>query len=363
MAFRRFAAAALVAVAVGACGGSKGPSGSASGPPTTDVVDQSPSAAAGDRAVEFPGAGKVQIDGTLSIPAAATKSGTATVPAVLFVPDLGAGDRNGPISLTNVPDPLAQDLGTAFTKAGLATLRYDRRGTGESKLDPGTALSFDDTVADAKAGLDLLAQRKETAGQKLTVVGYGEGALTAIRLAATDNRVSKLVLVSPPGRPLVEVHAAQLAAIYGPDSGDALRTTVASMLATGALPPLESLRSELRPLLPAAEIAYLTSQYTFDPVAELAKVTVPVLVATGSKATAPGPADAAALAAANPKVQSVVADGADGALDAVLPPPAIDPSDPNSPYHEHGAAAPSTTGPRDAATIGLITTFVQSPST
>ena len=364
MQLRRLAAAALVAVAVGACGGSKGSgSGGAAGPATTDVIDQ-PGTAAGDRPVEFAGANKAQIVGTLSIPPAAVQSAKATVPGVLFVPDLGPGDRNGPISATNVPDPLAQDLSTAFTSAGMATLRYDRRGTGQSKLDPGTALAFDDTLADAKAGLDLLAQRKETAGQKLSVVGYGQGAMTAIRLAATDSRVSKLVLVSPPGRPLVDLQASQLTAAYGAPSGDALRATVAQMLATGSLPPLESMRSELRPLLPASEIPYLASQYSFDPAAEVAKVKVPILVATGSKSTGSGPADAAALAAAGPagKVQAVVAEGADQALNAVLPPPLFDPSDPNSPNHEHGGAAPNTTGARDAATVGKITTFLVTPA-
>ncbi|MDQ4096438.1 MAG: alpha/beta hydrolase, partial [Actinomycetota bacterium] len=136
---------------------------------------------------------------------------------------------------------LAQDLAQGFGGAGIASYRYDRRGTGESKLDPDTRLTFDDMVADARAGLDLLAQRKETSGRDLTVVGYDLGGLVALRLAATDDRVKRVVLISSPGRTAADVQAAHLAALYGPESADALRATVANLLATRTLPPIDEL--------------------------------------------------------------------------------------------------------------------------
>lgn len=345
---------ALVLVATACAGGGGHQS---SGPTTTDIIDQA--TPGGERPVQFTGAGKVSLSGTFSVPTTPGPASAASVPGVLFVPTLGSGTRDGPISVTDVPDPIAQDLAKSFTGAGMATLRYDRRGTGESKLDPGVSLSFDDMVADAKAGLDLLSQRKETSGSKLAVVGYGEGALVALRLAATDPRVNRVVLASPVGRPLVDVQASRLSAAYGPQSGDTLHATVASMLATGRLPALEDMRSEFRPLLPASEIPFLTQVYSLDPAAEAAKVQVPVLVAIGSGSTGSGPADADRLAQAlGGRAEVVVGANDDESLEQVKPPLVNDPSDPTSPNHEHGMGAPSTTGERDATLLGRMSSWL-----
>jgi dienelactone hydrolase len=342
---------ALVVLAT-ACSGGGGHA--SSGPTTSDVIDQA--GTAGDRAVEFPGAGKVHISGTLSVP---VHAGNASMPGVLFVPTLGPGTRDGPLSTTNVLDPIATDVGRAFLSAGMVTLRYDRRGTGQSKLDPGTQLSFDDMVADAKAGLDLLSQRKETSGSKLAVVAYDEGSLVALRLAATDPRVSRVVLISPPGRPEVEIQASRLNASYGAESADALRSTVATMIAGGTLPPLEDMRTELRPLLPADEIPFLTQVYDIDPVAEASRVQAPVFIAVGSQSSGSTPDDANRLQQAlGGRAQVDVGANDDESLSAVLPPPAFDPSDPSSPMHEHGAGPPSTTGNRDATVLNAMASWL-----
>jgi pimeloyl-ACP methyl ester carboxylesterase len=344
---------ALALLATGCSGGGH----SGAGPTTTDVIDQA--TPGGERPIQFTGAGKVTLSGTFAVPNASGSGPAASAPGVLFVPALGDGTRDGPISGTDVPDPIAQDLAHSFTAAGMATLRYDRRGTGESKLDPGVALSFDDMVADAKAGVDFLAQRKETSGRRLAVVGYGEGGLVALRLAATDPRVTRVVLVSSVGRPVVDVQASRLSATYGQESGDALHATVASMLATGQLPPLEQMRSEIRPLLPAAEIPFLSQVYSLDPAAEAAKVQVPVLVAIGSASNGAGPADADRLAQAlGGRAQVVVGANDDESLEQVKAPPAQDPSDPTSPNHEHGMGPASTTGDRDATLLGQMSSWL-----
>ena len=129
---------------------------------------------AGERAVQFEGAGKAKLFGTFTMPA--TQPGTA-VPAALLVPTSGAG---GLLGAAGVNDPLGKDLARTFGDAGVASYRYDQRGTGSSKLEPDVRLSFDDLVADAKAGLDLLAQRRETAVPlESAVAGAGAGAACA----------------------------------------------------------------------------------------------------------------------------------------------------------------------------------------
>jgi len=306
----------------------------------------------GERPVQVVGAGTVRLFGTLTVPPAA---GAASVPGALLVPASGRSDRNGLIGETGAPDALAKDVARHLSDAGVVTYRYDRRGTGESKLEPDVRLTFDDLVADARAGLDLLAQRKETSGRDLAVVGYDQGGLVAIRLAATDSRVKRLVLISVPGRSVLDVQAAELAAAYGPESAEALRSTVAGLVATGTLPPLDAMRTELRPLLPPTEAPFLAQLYGLDASVEAARVTVPTLIVVPRN---PDPYQPARLAAAIRGATVFTATSAGSTLQFVGPPPSEDPSDPASPVHDHGAATPLADVERDGEALAQVTGFL-----
>ncbi|HEX2046967.1 MAG TPA: alpha/beta fold hydrolase [Acidimicrobiales bacterium] len=345
---RRVAALALLAlIAVGCGGGGDATSEGATAPPEGAT-------AAGERPVQFEGAGKVKLFGTFTIPE--TRAGQS-VPGVLVLPTAGAGDRNGMRSVTGVADPLGRDLAEAFGHAGLATYRYDQRGTGESRIEPDVRLSMDDLVADARAALDLLAQRRETAGRELSVVGYDQGGLLALRLAAVDDRVKRVVLISTPGRSLTDVRAAQLSERYGPESADALRALVADLLATRALPPIDAMRSELRGMFPREEAAFLAELYGMDPAAEAAKVRVPALIVVPAD---PAPYDPQRLSAVMPGSQIVTSVGSGSTLLIAGPRPE-DRSDPQSPAHEHGMGPPVAATKRDTAALDRMAQFLTSP--
>ena len=345
---RRVAALALFALLAVACsrGGGEATSDDAIARP-----DGAP-AAAGERPVQFEGAGKVKLFGTFTMPATAAGE---NVPGVLVLPSAGAGDRNGLRGVTGVADPLGRDLAETFSDAGLATYRYDQRGTGESRIEPDVRLTMDDLVADARAALDLLAQRRETAGRDLSVVGYDQGGLVALRLAAVDDRVKRIVLISTPGRSLADLRAAQLADRYGPESADALRALVADLLATRTLPPIDAMRTELRPLFPPEEAAFLAELYGLDPAAEAAKVKAPAMIVVPADAA---PYDPQRLAAAMPGAQVVTSAG--GATLAISGQTPEDLSDPTNPRHDHGAAPPIAATKRDTGALDRITRFLTS---
>ena len=332
-------------VAVGCSGGGSSRNDDAAAPADGG------STAAGERPVQFVGAGRVRLFGTFTMPAA---KGGESVPGVLVVPTAGAGDRNGLLGQTGVSDPLGRDLAATFTDAGLATYRYDQRGTGESRIEPDVRLTLDDLVADARAALDLLAQRRETAGRDLAVVGYDQGGLVALRLAAVDDRVKRLVLVSTPGRSLADVRAAQLQARYGPESAETLRSVVAGLLATRTVPPLDTLRTELRPLFPAQEAAFLAELYGFDPAAEAAKVKVPTMIVVPADAD---PYDPQRLAGAIRGSQVVTSVGTGSTL-VVSGATPEDLSNPVSPNHEHGAGAPVAPTKRDTDALNRMSRFL-----
>jgi len=340
---RRLTAVALTALLAAACSGG--------GDSTTDDAtapargEETP---AGERPVQFEGAGKVKLFGTFAMPAAEPG---ASVPGVLVVPTSGAG---GLLGQSGAADPLGTDLAAALARSGVASYRYDQRGTGQSKIEPDVRLSLDDLVADARAGLDLLAQRRETAGRDLSVVGYDQGGLLALRLAASDSRVKRVVLISTPGRSLVDVRAAQLQNRYGPEAADALRSEVAKLIATRAVPPLDALRTELRPLLPAQEAGFLADLYGFDPAAEAAKVKAPTMIVVPAEA---GPYDPQRLATAISGAQVVNSVGSGSTL-VISGPTPEDLSDPAGANHDHGAAPPVASTKRDTESLDRVARFV-----
>jgi pimeloyl-ACP methyl ester carboxylesterase len=256
-------------------------------------------ATAVDRQADLVGAGGLRLGATLTLPAGA---GGAPVPGVLIVPGAGSLDRNSLVDPNGgVPNPLYEDVSQAVVGSGMAVLRYDRRGVGTSLLSPDDPLSFDDMVADARAGVDFLAQRREVSGAPIAVVGYDDGGWAAMRVAAEDPRVKALVLISTTGRPLADYLAADFVAtdpVRGPELAAGVRA-LAEDLKAGRVPARDSVPPELRALVPASptagSVAYYREVFSFDPVAAARGVTVPTLFLRGGRDTAIVDADVDAL--------------------------------------------------------------------
>lgn len=104
---------ALLALVAAAC--SSGDGGTADDDATAPAGGvQTP---AGERQVQFEGAGEVKLFGTFTMPA--TPAG-ASVPGVLLVPTAGAG---GLLGQSGVADPMGQDLAKTFAGTGVAAYR------------------------------------------------------------------------------------------------------------------------------------------------------------------------------------------------------------------------------------------------
>ena len=294
----------------------------------------------GERRVQFPGAGGVTIGATLAAPSSAV---AGPVPGVLVVAGFGPADREGVASSGGVADPLYRDLSQALAGAGMASLRYDKRGTGQSVLPPDQRLSFDDLVADARAGLTFLGERREVDPAALAVVGHEEGGLVAMRLAAADPRVKALVLVSTPGRPLVEVLSDDFRNTHGQAAADGFRAVVAGLLRTGTLPAPEGLPPEHRDFFPAGEVEYLKQIFSLDPSAEAAQVGVPALVVRGALAAGVSASDSDRLAQAlGPKAEVVVGPG----VGHTLAVPGSAPSAGGDTSHDHSGSGAAVGPPQ-----------------
>ncbi|MEW6153063.1 MAG: alpha/beta fold hydrolase [Actinomycetota bacterium] len=291
--------------------------------PAVEGGDHDSSAGSGgfvDRKADFPGAGGLNVGATLSVPGGL---GNGRAPAVLIIPGGGAQDRNGGIQIgTQLPDPLYADLAETFAQNGIVSLRYDRRGSPSMALPENTPLRWDDLLADAKAGLDFLSERRETEGQPITVLGYDQGGFIAMRLAATDPRVKGVVLLSTPARSFAEVVAHDFErAIADPVKAQEVaaqaRSAADELVRTGAAPDLQGLHEEIR-LIFQGSIHYLSGLFAFDPLAEASRVRAPTLLVRGGADGSILASDVEALGRALANHDTVVAPAGSNTL--ALPP-------------------------------------------
>jgi dienelactone hydrolase len=133
--------------------------------------------------------------GTLTTPV-----GTGPFPAVVLVSGSGPQDRDE----TLVGHRPFAVLADAFTRAGIAVLRYDDRGVGESRGTFFGALP-EDFASDAAAAVEFLLRREGIDSEAVGIVGHSEGGMLAPLVATQRDDVAFVVLLAGPGRPGAEV--------------------------------------------------------------------------------------------------------------------------------------------------------------
>ena len=317
-----------------------------------------------DRHTQFTGPGGQTLGGTLTLPGAGEG---LNVPAVLIVPGLGAIDRDATTAAAtpdavrdalvstvtgigvSAGDPLYRELSETLAGAGVASFRYERRGTTPSPLREGQKLTFEDEVADARAALDLLAQRAEVGTAPIAVVGHDTGAVVAMRVAADNPRVKGVVALSLPARPLVDVIADDLTRSRDAAVAAQFRAAVASLTSTGKAPPADSVPELFRPVFASGHDAYLSSIFNLDPVSEAARVGVPVLLVRGGGDRSLSPADTDRLAAALRSGSEVVVGSAEADHNLTLA----------GAGHQHSNTVSQPVSHRDAGAAAKVTDWVK----
>jgi pimeloyl-ACP methyl ester carboxylesterase len=109
------------------------------------------------------------------------------VPGALLIAGSGPTDRNGNSNLESGSINTLKTLADWFSDDGVATLRYDKLGSGKTGLGPYAA--HPDTIGisvfeqESRSALEFLAAQKDVNPNELGVFGHSEGALFALLLA------------------------------------------------------------------------------------------------------------------------------------------------------------------------------------
>ncbi len=211
------------------------------------------------------------IFGTLTMPEKGGK-----VPVVLIIAGSGPTDRDGNSHLGVHADTYRM-ISDSLRKEGIACLRYDKRGVGESKNSSQneSEMKFDDYVEDAVSLIRKL--KSDGRFSKVIVTGHSEGSLIGM-IAAGREPVAGYVSLAGAGERANKVLKAQFAQgepAMVSRAGVMLDSLVAGHTVTNTDPAFESLfRRDVQP--------YLISWFQYDPQTEIAKLKIPVSIVQGT---------------------------------------------------------------------------------
>lgn len=224
------------------------------------------------------GEGASEIVGTLALPA-------AEAPPVVLLLHGFTGSRDE-LAIPNTEDGVFSRTARLLAEAGLASLRIDFRGSGESLAEMQFAdTTFESQIADAERAVDYLQSLESVDGDDIHVIGWSQGGLVASSLAGRGAEVDSLSLWQAVGDP-----DATYSGIVGAE-------TLEKGLSLGLDEPLTV-------KLPwGAEIqlngAFFQDVVAHDPMAEIAGYAGPLFVTKGMKDTTVPPAVSDAYLAAH----------------------------------------------------------------
>ncbi len=233
-------------------------------------------------------AGGTTLAGTLVTP-----NGGDPTRAVLLLPGSGPLDRNG--NFKQMTLNVSRDLATLLTGLGWASLRYDKRGVGESEGEY-LPTGFFDERDDANAALDYLF---ETAGAKaVVVVGHSAGAVHGVELASARSDVAgviALALTTKTGAETLKWQAAEIEAHAVPGFAKTvmklLRTSVTKQQAK-AIERLKATTEDVERIQgQKINAKWMREFIDYDPHTALRSLDAPLLAITGDKDIQVDPSD------------------------------------------------------------------------
>ena len=241
-------------------------------------------------------AASAKLAGTLTLP-----PGKGPFPAVVLVAGSGPNTRDEPVFGHRPFLVLADHL----TRAGVAVLRYDKRGTGASGGDYAKATTMD-FAADAEAAATYLRGQPGIDPKRVGLIGHSEGGLIVPIVATRDPATAFIVMMAGPGVTGADILSEQ-GRLIGKTMGasdeqlaqaDQLRHQIYTMTRNDPDPAdaavkLKALAADYAKAhnLPEAAIDaqvagastdWFRFFFSYDPAPTLAKVRCPVLALNGS---------------------------------------------------------------------------------
>lgn len=125
-------------------------------------------------------------------------SAGARAPVVITISGSGPQDRDETLAVVSGFRPFRQ-IADSLGRRGIAVLRYDDRGVGQStgKFDRATSADF---ANDVRTVIAWLRARSDVDPDRIFLLGHSEGGMIAPMVAATDAKIAGIVLLAGPAQ-------------------------------------------------------------------------------------------------------------------------------------------------------------------
>ena len=221
--------------------------------------------------------------GTLALPGA-----DGPFPTVLLVAGSGQVDRDENCLHPKLRINALHDIAHHLAAHGIASLRYDKRGIGQSGGDYWST-GLHDHILDARSALEYLADQPATNPDRIFLLGHSEGALVSVALLATGAPAAGAILLAgaaQSGEAVLKWQALQVAKGITGINGwiiRALRIDVAKSQQKW----IDKIKATDRDVIRRQFVQKLSAKWLrefmdYDPAPDLARISVPILAITGS---------------------------------------------------------------------------------
>jgi pimeloyl-ACP methyl ester carboxylesterase len=240
----------------------------------------------------------IQIKGTLCIPMPEKRP----VPVVLIIAGSGPTDRNGNGPIGNLNTNAYKQLAHELAKAGIASLRYDKRGIALSQPTGRINMEtlFGEEVEDIRRWIHLI--RKDNRFSTLVLAGHSQGALMGVQAAAAADKFISLNGLGVNASQLLRDQLASQPPLMKEKAYLILDSLEKGLTARDVPPYLQALFN------PGLQL-YWMDMFRVDPPLLLSGLRIPVLVIQGDNDIQVKLSDAQAFVKMAPKAKLLILPG------------------------------------------------------
>jgi pimeloyl-ACP methyl ester carboxylesterase len=225
-------------------------------------------------------------------------------PIVLIIAGSGPTDRDGN-NLLGVSANSYKMLADSLAQAGIASVRYDKRGVGASAaaLKDQSKLRFEDMVADAVAFIQKIKSLNQY--KEIYIIGHSEGSLIGMLAAAQVNNIAGFISIAGAGESADLIIKRQIKE-QQPDLYPETER-ILEQLKQGK--SVQVSNDTLASLFNPSIQGYMRSWIKYNPQTIINTLSIPILIIQGTNDLQVVMADATNLKKAAPKAQLAVIEG------------------------------------------------------
>ena len=237
--------------------------------------------------------GDTIVAATLTLP-----EGDGPFPAVIMIAGSGPTDRDWNSPLLPGTNGSAALFADALTRAGYATLRYDKRVSGPNLASNVVKMigeiSLESHLEEVASGVAQLADHEQVDANRIFALANSEGTVHAMNYQRqeSDRPLAGIILAAPPGRTMEDLMRSQIEAqVLELEDGEAIMAlydeAVERFMAGEPVEPSPDLPNGIQQLLlgfgSPANLPFTKEIFTVDPTEWLKEIKAPVLVLIGKK--------------------------------------------------------------------------------